>query len=477
MACAGEVSRVCTSDTDCAEGDTCTAFVKNANHAGYDCFAYDRSVLHQDPQSHHSIIQLYTGAYLAGDPASWGTWTYKLEPTDPEYGTKNGVECSPWENIDPVTGTNPGCSSEVVSGVACGGFGPPDMQISLTGQGGETSFQFSGSQEPYYEQTFADGVYAILPISGVVIWNSHAFNLSPEPSTMAQFLNLEWAPEENQLYPAQQIFMARWIFAQDTPPFGTEEVCGTYTIPQYANLFELGSHTHLRGTRWRTWGPPNEPCQPGCPTPYNPIPPIFGNFQLCNDDPALPICDGPRDDAPMYTSTDYSDPLQLTFDPPIHYDSPDDADRTFLFCSRYDNGSTETSPPVKLRSATPMPPGIPGLADGEVLNQFGVGGPCPAKATYCKDGPNKGQLCAVAPLGTLNADDHAVCGDPALELCDACAARGGVTTEDEMFILLGNYYVPEPEGAALGAVAIAALGLCRKRSTAQRTKQKSSFPA
>jgi hypothetical protein len=28
-------------------------------------------------------------------------------------------------------------------------------------------------------------------------------------------------------------------------------------------------------------------------------------------------------------------------------------------------------------------------------------------------------------------------------LCDACPLRGGVTTDDEMFILLGQYYCPE----------------------------------
>jgi len=26
--------------------------------------------------------------------------------------------------------------------------------------------------------------------------------------------------------------------------------------------------------------------------------------------------------------------------------------------------------------------------------------------------------------------------------CDACPVNGGTTTEDEMFILLGDYYIP-----------------------------------
>jgi cysteine-rich repeat protein len=463
--CAADPTRLCSTDADCEVGDSCTGYRFNANNyeGGNNCFVYDRSVLHQDPQSHHSIIQLYAGGYDADDP-SWGEWTYKFEPS--EANPLAGQPCSP-RDFDPATGiTNPGCSTAVVSGVACGGFGPPDMQASLTGMGNDTSLSFTGSQEPYYDQTFAEGVYDVLPLAGLITWNSHAFNLTPEASTMAQYLNVEYAPEENQLYPLQRIFAARWIFAQDVPPFGTQEICGTYTIPEGAQLFELGSHTHQWGARWRTWEPPNTPCQPGCPTPYNEIPPQFGAFQLCNEDPELPICDGPREDPPTYTSTDYTDPLQLRFDPPLSFaDTPDEADRTFLYCSLYDNGSTEDSPKVKLRSESPMPPGISELITSEVLNFFGAGGPCVPKGAYCKDGPNKGEACVAAPIATLNADDHALCGDPELELCDACATRGGVTTSDEMFILIGNYFIPEPGTTGLAAVALATIGaLARKRN-------------
>jgi cysteine-rich repeat protein len=464
-ACAGDLARTCTTDGDCAPGDTCTGWMRNANHAGYDCFVYDRTLLQQDPQSHHSIISLYTGGYLADDTASWGEWTRKLEPTDPDYAAHDGEPCDPWE-VDPLLGTNPGCSTPVKSGVACGGFGPPDSQFSLTGQGGGTQRNIITSQEPYFDPAFAGGVYAVLPLSGVVLWNSHAFNLTSEPSTLAQYLNIEFAPEENQVYPVETIFWARWIFAQDTPAFGTEEVCGTFTIPQHARLFELSSHTHLRGTRWRTWGPPNTPCQPGCPTAVHPIPPQFGMFQLCGDDQTLPVCEGPREeDQPLYYSTDYTDPLQLRFDPPLAYDSPDEADRTFLYCSLYDNGSTDQSPPVKRRSTTPMPPGINALLTAEILNFFGAGGPCQPEITVCADGPSKGQPCVAAPNGTLNEADHALCGDPSLELCDACPIRGGVTTEDEMFILMGSYFIPEPDAVLLAGAALAALAWRARRKS------------
>jgi cysteine-rich repeat protein len=447
--CSNALTTECSSDADCP-GGTCTGSLKNFNNPTGECFRYHKQTLLQDPQSHHSIIHLYTGAYGL-DHAGWGEWTTKLEPTDPDYALENGAACDP-SMVDPALGFNPGCSGAVISSVACGGYGPPDAnQFSLTGQGGNLP-TFSGSQEPYYQQTLADGVYAVAPLRGVVVWNSHAFNLTQTDSTMAQFLNLEFAQPEDQIYPLQGIFDARWIFAQDVPAFGTQEICATHTIEQGARLFELASHTHARGVRWRTWAPPNTPCQPGCPTPNLPSSPI----RLCREDPDLPPCPGPRKDAPLYFSSDYSDPLQLAFDPPRAYDLPDVADRTFLFCSRYDNGSGPGSPPVKLRSQSPYPPDIPGLAPGTLLNLLGLGGPCPMNVTTCADGPNKGVVC-----GSTSTLDHAFCGDPALELCDACPMRGGVTTSDEMYILLGSYFVPAPEPAAawLGGAAIAALAL------------------
>ena len=50
-------------------------------------------------------------------------------------------------------------------------------------------------------------------------------------------------------------------------------------------------------------------------------------------------------------------------------------------------------------------------------------------------GPRKGALCY---------DDDRQCDSaPGANdgVCDACPLRGGVTTEDEMFILLGAFYV------------------------------------
>ena len=50
--------------------------------------------------------------------------------------------------------------------------------------------------------------------------------------------------------------------------------------------------------------------------------------------------------------------------------------------------------------------------------------------------PQKGFLCY--------GDDAACDSAPGLGdgVCDACPVLGGVTTEDEMFILLGSFFVP-----------------------------------
>ena len=52
------------------------------------------------------------------------------------------------------------------------------------------------------------------------------------------------------------------------------------------------------------------------------------------------------------------------------------------------------------------------------------------------DGPEKGQLCG-GDDSFCDSAPGAGDGD-----CDACPLLGGLTTEDEMFIFLGGYYIP-----------------------------------
>jgi hypothetical protein len=389
---------------------------------GNKCFRWHKQLLLQDPQSHHSIIHIYLGDDAA-DPLApvWGNWTYKFnDVADP----LNGTACNPLD-VDTATGQNVGCSGEPKRSAACLAYGPPDFNGAGFGGGGAAP-QFSGSQETHYEQELADGVYSLLPMKGLVVFNSHAFNLTPTDTTMNQYLNLWLAGPGDTQYQAEQIFDADDIFIQAVPPFEKREYCATALVPPGSNLFWLSSHTHRHGVRWRTWGPPNAQCTSGAAcVPHGCEPGSPG----CTCDPGVCAPPGPAgDDRLMYYSTVYNDPVQLAVDPPLVFNGTGD-ERRFLFCGLYDNGSTDTSPSVKRQSTSPNPPTLP------------IGGPCDdaEKACINPDSPAKqGQLCG------LETDPDRFCDSApgAFDgLCDACPLRGGFTTEDEMFILLGNFFV------------------------------------
>lgn len=349
----------------------------SGNNPSGECLMFHRQLLVQDPQSHHSIVHLYEGSETWTHP-TWGAWTYKFQDTS---NPLHGLPCDPTE-VDPALGYNPGCSSAVIPSIACIGYGPPDASIFFAGG-------ISGSQEPYYDYEFADGVFEQIPMSGMIVWNSHAFNATQGDSSMSQYLNLDFAGPADQANQVVQIFDIDDIFAANVPPFETREYCSNYVIPSGASLFGLSSHTHRFGVRFRIWEPPNANCSVSTCTPGAP-------GQL------------------IYESTEYSDPVQLRFDPPVVYNGST-TNRRFRFCSEYDNGSTPTSPPVKLNS-----------------NPLGTG--CAIAQRQCTDGPNKGVLCGGSDAF---CDSAPGAGDGS---CDACPAVGGITTEDEMFVLLGAYY-------------------------------------
>lgn len=428
-----DLSTECTETDECGEGRVCE-FIKSRLNPDDECFVYNRQTLIQDPQSHHSIMHVYSGVGEVTDPGwtkviDYDTntelpnegWTYKFsDPSTPGQGET----CDPLD-IDPATGVNPSCSGSAQETVACLGFGPPDFTnlFSVIGVDGNAP-QFLVSTEVTLDLPFFEGVYDVLPMKGMMIFNSHAFNLTDGDSTMDQYLNIEFASAAEAQYPTIEIFDASSIFAQDVPPFETTDVCRTFTAPKGAHIARLSSHTHRFGTLWRTWMPPNEPCQPECVD--GPIAPLF-----CVDESIIPVCGGPREDLTVYNSTEYADPQQLRFDPPMVIDGDTIADRTFYYCAHYDNGSGPTSPAVKLQSTSPNPPlGNLGLSLG--------GGPCEMDEVKCANaGPMRGELCG----GDDSLCDSAPgAGDGS---CDACNVKGGVTTEDEMFILLGDFFCPD----------------------------------
>ena len=364
-----------------------------------ECFKWGSNVLLQDPQSHHSIETIYTGAY-DWTHSSWGGWRClggvldgtSCDPTS--FGVSasvGGAEC----------GERSACASAVRDSVACNGYGPPDYSFSLSGTGATTQ-RFGGSQEPRSEIVMPDNVFSVLPTRGYVTWNSHAFNLTDQATTLEQYYNFYFA-EPDDSYQMATIFDSDDIFSMSVPTFQKQEVCGTFVLPPNSYLFELSSHAHGHMELFRIWLPPNN-----------------------NDKDDIPT------GAPDYISRIYNDPVQTLYDPPMHFaQSLNAKNRRIKYCAVYDNGADDITE-VRRHSESI------GLV---VLNS------CSTSERRCLGGAKHNNPCYASHSA---CDSSTGAGDG---VCDACPLEGGVTTFDEMLILLGNYYVPSASQAFLDAPA------------------------
>lgn len=443
-------------------------------------FRYKRNQLRQDPLSHHLIVFNYTGQTPPNDP-SWGTYRCR-------GGELGGERCDPLDIG--FCGEGSGCATDPQSSIACIGFGPGDSGIGLSSGG------VVFTQETASEFVFDKDVYNELPVRGLILWNSHAFNLTDKPGKLEGWLNFEFAAPEEQRSLVHTIFNVNEIFKTNAPAFGTDEPCGIHVLPENAHVFELSSHTHKRGKRFRIFegifrcqgGPAaGQACSPlgydldspdvcaGAPCTSTRRIPVgdcdyngavtvdelltclnigLGETDIArcrdadgNGDQEVSVDEvvtgvnaalggvpprQPRDpdESLLYVSYVYNDPVVLRFAPPMVVPGPGASaqDRSFTYCALYDNGFTNPDE-VKRKSTSPAPP----------FSFPGIGGPC-STATHCTDG-RAGAPCE----GRNQAERNRSCdtGDGSGDgFCDACPLRGGVTTEDEMFIPLGQYYVP-----------------------------------
>jgi hypothetical protein len=317
-----------------------------------------------------------------------------------------------------VCGGEGECQGEILSRLACIGYGPPDYGVGLnpgSGASSDNAPSVGGSQQPFVSNVFPPGDFGVFPAEGVIVWNSHAFNLFDTPETNEQWWNIYFAPGTDRDFLVQGIFDATDIFVQEVPPFEEREYCRTTTFPKGTRIFELSSHTHERGRLFRIWGP--------------------GIATSCRSTAQDPDACVAEDTAPIFVTTEYNDPTVLPLKgQKMHVlDSDDPADRRYKFCSIYDNGFTD-SDEVKRNSTSPVPPQFGNFAPGGKCYYPSGGGNITDLGISCLNGPNKGQEC----FGEDALCDSAPsAGDG---VCDACPLRGGVTTDDEMFIMLGNYY-------------------------------------
>jgi hypothetical protein len=227
----------------------------------------------------------------------------------------------------------------------------------------------------------------MLPVDGIVVWNSHAFNLTNEATTNEQFLNVYYAGASDRTWPVHGIFDARDIFVQNVPPFEKREYCRTFTLPKGARLFQLSSHTHKRGKLFRIWGPG-----------------ITAGVRQRGRDQARRLRARARPVDLHHDQLQRSDGAQLR---PADRASTATirTSRRYKFCSRYDNGA-DVPLEVKRRSTSPTPPLF--VAPAALASP---------RTRRVSTGRTRGEAC--------NGDDHACDSAPGANdgSCDACSLR------------------------------------------------------
>jgi hypothetical protein len=264
---------------------------------------------------------------------------------------------------------------------------------------------FSGSQQPRFERVNPDGAFSILPVEGTIVWNSHAFNIYDEAIFNQQWLNL-WFTSDLR-YPVRGIFDSADIFVQRVKPFEEVEYCRTVLFGKGTRIADFSSHTHKRGRLFRVWGP--------------------GITQPCRSSQADPGACQPEPTPPIMVTTEYNDPAQLIFKTPLALDGDDPASRRFKFCAIYDNGHTDPAT-VKRNSTSPV-----AILGGKCWSSP----PRAGQTLYCVN-KKAADGTAIACNGDDRACDSASGANDGV--CDACTLTGGVSTEDEMFVMIGSYY-------------------------------------
>jgi hypothetical protein len=350
-------------------------------------FRFRGQELRQDPQSHHLILNYSTVPVDQIHDPAFGEWTCK-------GGERDGEPCEPTDTASCGSGL---CATPFKDGFACIGFGPGG------GGFGRSAFSIGGAQQAQASEDYPSGVFAQIPMKGILYWNSHAFNLTSQDHVMNARLNYYFA--DDQRYPVRGIFNTSRIFSANAAPFTEQLLCHDQELPQGAHLFNLSSHTHARGKHF-----------------------------------TVDLRDGTR----IYDSFVYNDPLDADFAPALVFDSADPADRVLHYCSLYNNGvSPDGSPDIETvtrYSRLPQSvfqPGVPGRCSPKACVAGKVGAPC--------NGVDDDAACDSSP----GAGDG---------WCDACAITGGESTENEMFILIGSFYIPTTGTAPDGTDAIAANG-------------------
>jgi hypothetical protein len=329
----------------------------------------------QDPQSHHlllyySPLNLEPGG-IDVHHEKFGTWTCR-------GGELQGQECEPKDLQS--CGEGGICASKLESSFACVNYGPPTRFPSEI---------IGGAPQAQTTLLFADGVYQLLTMKGVLYWNAHAFNLTSDDHVMNGRVNFYFA--DNPVYQAARISNFGAIFMPNNPPFTKETFCNKHVFPIGSRVFQLFAHTHKHGEHYWVTDP-----------------------------------NGVR----IYENFSYSDPVMERYDPPLEFDSMVREERTVEYCATFNNGiAPDGSLDVDLVTrASRVPPNAPAFS-------------------FCTP-----VACVAGKVGAACSTD-ADCDstpDAGDGWCDACKITGGESTENEMFVLFGAQYIdPTVPGAEI----------------------------
>ena len=338
------------------------------------------SRVRQDPQSHHMVVWNPNKA-LTSVAANDPEWTCR-------GGDADGEKCDPHQGSRDCAGGGV-CAGKTVNGTLCGvdttslaSGGVPSLEtlaglLDLLATGGLPA-QIANTQSPQQYTPPFDGVYQELPLRGILWFNSHAFNLTEQDTTLEARVNYYYAKERRREMRPVNVIDANNI-AGGQLPFTRKTHCAKAVVPQNYSIAMMTGHTHRRGE----------------------------HFWVTN-------ASGEK----VYESFDYNDPEYRRYDPWLEFKSASEAERTLEYCATFNNGlKKDDSPDVELVTrASRMP-----------------------KQTSCT--PVACVAGKVAATCKVDSDCDSTPGAADGE-CDACPITAGQTTENEMFVMMPWYVLP-----------------------------------
>lgn len=301
---------------------------------------------------------------------------------DPAFGEWKCTGERAGQSCDPLDGTSCGTEGICASQLfdTLGCFGFGPLVLGAKDLLSEGLIENVQAAQQYLPPR--EGVYRELPIRGFLYHDVHGFNVTSEKMTLQTRLNVYFAGERRRRL-TQLIDYSNVQLPAGTPPFTEKTVCADHIAPQGAEMIRMTSHMHKRGKRfWIT-------------------------------DPS---------GAMIYENFLYSDPLYKEYDPGIVFDGATVASRTLKACATYNNGVDEAGAPdpESVTRYSRLPDRT--LCTPVACVAGKVGAPC--------NGENDHATCDSAP----GAGDG---------FCDACPITPGPTTEDEMFVIMPWYILPE----------------------------------